>query len=240
MAVTSQSLDEFINAHGYGVKNDINPLCDIFTYFGPYILTMVQYLEIPFQTICEPNNMNEINIGISPEFKLYHLYKMIDNYSISIINEYNEKNHIKNDEYIYFPIIGKYKLPYDKTHDSFQFKLFDTTTDKQEIKFKSFEELSTILKGAKVKFIISCVTTFSRQFKPHLNKTKRYVYKTHLLIHSIEITKKQYVNFNYNYEYIQQKLNKQLKLDIIALRYTPDKIKQLVNDGDITTYHLFI
>ena len=66
-----------------------------------------------------------------------------------------------------------------------------------------------------------------------------YVTKIPLLINSIEITKKQYVNFDYDYEYIQQKLNKQLKLDIITLRYTPEKIKQLFEDGDITTLYLF-
>ena len=258
MAIFCQ-LHEYINKHGYGLKyGDVKPICDINTFFGPNKIT-IQYIETPFQIIDKYNNIDDIDIEINQQVKLYNLYKMIDNYCISIMNEYNERNHIENDRYKYSSIIGKYKLPYDKTHNIFQFKLFessDTTTDKQEIIFKTFEELSLYLtKGTRVKFIISCVTTMSKspcldknllkqlsnseKFE-YIRKSMFYVYKTHLPVHSIEITKKQYVNFDYDYEYIQQKLNKQLKLDIIASRYTPDKIRNLIDDGDITTYNKFI
>jgi hypothetical protein len=127
---------------------------------------------------------------------------------------------------------------------NFKFKLFessDITTYKQEIKFKTFGELNSyLIPGTKVKFIITCLNNIRRELtlsdkklikklsfsqrQNKINELMYYVTKIPLLVHSIEITKKQYVNFDYDYEYIQQKLNKQLKLDIIASRYTPDKI----------------
>ena len=224
--------------------------------------------------------------SINPEFKLYNIYKCIDEFIIKELDNMKTKNIIKDTHINYERIISnekyiKYYLPYNRIQiqnneldferqkiydlllpeiqsedrdisffakiklikelnkDKFfnyiyKYRLLESTDENRyEIKFKTFDEFtSNIKQGTNIRFLI----------KPRLMVRKNNnenIYFVHLDIFSIEITKKQYINFEYDYDYISRRLSTQLKCDIISTRYKPDNIQNLIASGEIVYSHLF-
>ena len=171
------------------------------------------------------------------QYKLPHQKIPIDSEVIeNIEDEYYHQMQDKDHDtkmLLYFKMVNEKED--DKYYNyTYHFSVYNlsNTQQRQQINFTTIDEIRPYIKpGINIRFIIMPIIRMRKE-------RSTIVYTTFLSIRCIETTD-QYVKFDYNYEYIQQRLNTQLKYDIISTRYTPDRIPQLIEENELTTTHLF-
>jgi len=112
-----------------------------------------------------------------------------------------------------------------------QFKLFEKKPGEsnKEIKFNTFDELVSHMKHAKnIRFII--------KLKLHC-VCKQYIFKIEII--AIQINHNQVVKYNYDYDYIRKRVPLELIVATNEIRFKPENISQLIQEGSITSTHLF-
>lgn len=207
----------------------------------------------------------KLKIDMSSNIDMYKFYKNLDDF---LDNDEFRKQHFNDIIVKYRPIINKnydiiYNFPckkmrnmvpfdfpsdyyFDNDNDSilmklqiisqdkyydyiFDFRLLETINDtKTQIKFESLDELMNFIKkGTNIRFII----------KPRLvYDLESSLYFVQLYAIMIEINENKIIN--YDYDNIIERI--QYRNEILAIRYQPENINELVKDGIITTTHLYI
>jgi len=165
----------------------------------------------------ESNDPN-ICVELYPEMKIYHFYKNLDKFVsellkyISIINEGNNIINVK-----YYLRQGNHQLceTNGKTHTLFNINTFEG--------LKSY-----INYGYNIRFII----------KPILFCNKD-IYYIKLYVNLICINKTNTIKYDYDYDYILKRIQNSFRQDIHAIKYIPRNLKELIENGEINTFHLF-
>ena len=201
---------------------------------------------------------SNLKLNITPYMAEYSFYKRLDiTFDSSEMREklFGTNSHryrydpILNSEFNYIqfhlpycrelkPRLGSYHgirnlLEYDDYCDYiFYYSLYEKIQNKNKlIYFESFNQFSSYFKkGENIQLIIMPKIIVC-------NDTEKYYIR--LDIKQILINRMDNIIFNYDYEYIFEKMFKDLRIEIHALRYKPENIGELINDNIITSSHLF-
>jgi len=194
------------------------------------------YLQTSFINFNEHHkitNVRKWKVNLSAADQLYHFYNRLDKYIEDELSKYYQDkpiniqyNKIINNDNTVF----HYLMPFTDIYVS-------TEERRTKIQFITrnngiYPELvSHIEKAINMRFIIILVL--------HIKKEKNiHYFDVELRIKAIDICNKEYVKFDYNYEYILNRMLK-IKYDIIHIRYRPENIRFLIEDGEITTSSFF-